>query len=152
MLLADFAPLGGACCCFRLRVRRRIPRAHWPGCAGCTGARFTRWFGIVGMLRPMPKILLRAFFCICSNTTESYRPTNRWQVNMEDRHTCPTCGTEFSGAMKFCPVCMLRQALGRKSDSDEPAPVSGRLEHYELVTDEHGKPISWVGVQWVSLI
>jgi serine/threonine protein kinase len=43
--------------------------------------------------------------------------------------------------MKFCPVCMLRQALRRKSDSDEPAPVSGRLEHYELVTDEHGKPI-----------
>jgi serine/threonine protein kinase len=43
--------------------------------------------------------------------------------------------------MKFCPVCVLRQALVGKSDSGEPAPVSCRLEHYELVTDEHGKPI-----------
>ena len=62
-------------------------------------------------------------------------------MKMEDRHTCPTCGTEFSGAMKFCPVCVLRQALVGKSDFDEPAPVSRRLEHYELVTDEDGKPI-----------
>ena len=43
--------------------------------------------------------------------------------------------------MRFCPVCLLRQALGGKSDSGEPAPVSRRLEHYELVTDEDGKPI-----------
>jgi serine/threonine protein kinase len=43
--------------------------------------------------------------------------------------------------MKFCPVCVLRQALVEKSDFDEPAPVSRRLEHYELGTDEHGKPI-----------
>jgi hypothetical protein len=56
-------------------------------------------------------------------------------------NTCPTCGTEFSGAMKFCPVCVLRQALVGKSDFDEPAPVSRRLEHYELVTGEDGKPI-----------
>jgi hypothetical protein len=62
-------------------------------------------------------------------------------VSMEDRYTCPTCGTEFSGAMKFCPVCVLRQALVGKSDFDEPAPVSRRLEHYELVTGEDGKPI-----------
>jgi hypothetical protein len=25
--------------------------------------------------------------------------------------TCPSCGNEFSGAMEFCPVCMLRWAL-----------------------------------------
>ena len=33
-------------------------------------------------------------------------------MKMEERQTCPTCGTEFSGAMKYCPVCLLRQALG----------------------------------------
>jgi hypothetical protein len=25
--------------------------------------------------------------------------------------TCPSCSNEFSGAMEFCPVCMLRKAL-----------------------------------------
>jgi hypothetical protein len=73
-------------------------------------------------------------------------------MKMEDRQTCPTCGTEFSGAMKYCPVCLLRQALGGKSNSGEPAPVSRRLEHYELVTDEDGKPIELGRAQWVSLI
>jgi len=72
-------------------------------------------------------------------------------MKMEDRRTCLTCGAEFSGAMKFCPVCILRQALAAEGDSCEPAlegpvePASGpglhRLEHYELVTGEDGKPI-----------
>jgi predicted ATPase len=43
--------------------------------------------------------------------------------------------------MKICPVCMLRQALGGTNDSDESAPESLRLEHYELATDKEGKPI-----------
>ena len=29
----------------------------------------------------------------------------------EPQRTCPSCGNEFSGAMEFCPVCMLRKAL-----------------------------------------
>ena len=62
-------------------------------------------------------------------------------MNMENRYTCPSCGTKFFGAMKFCPVCVLRQALGGTSDPGEPAPESRRLEHYELVTNEDGKPI-----------
>jgi hypothetical protein len=72
-------------------------------------------------------------------------------MKIEDRRTCPTCGTEFSGAMKFCPVCMLRQALGGDGESPEPAlerevepklqPVSHRFEHYELVTGKDGKPV-----------
>jgi NMD protein affecting ribosome stability and mRNA decay len=32
-------------------------------------------------------------------------------MNTEDRRVCPSCGKEFSGAMEFCPVCMLRKAL-----------------------------------------
>jgi hypothetical protein len=51
----------------------------------------------------------------------------------ENRRTCPACGTELCGAMKMCPVCMLRQALGGEVESGEPAPVSHRFEHYELV-------------------
>jgi len=59
----------------------------------------------------------------------------------EDIQTCPGCGTEFSGALKSCPVCMLRQALGGKSEPGENVPESLRLEHYELVADKEGKPI-----------
>jgi serine/threonine protein kinase len=72
-------------------------------------------------------------------------------MKMEDRHTCPTCGTELSGAMKFCPVCILLQALGPEGESGEPAleravepaseQASHRFEHYELVKGEDGKPI-----------
>jgi hypothetical protein len=72
-------------------------------------------------------------------------------MKMEDRRTCLACGAEFSGAMKFCPVCILRQALDAEGDSGEPAlerafepasgPVLHRFEHYELVTGEDGKPI-----------
>jgi hypothetical protein len=32
-------------------------------------------------------------------------------MNTEDRHTCPSCGNELSGAIEFCPVCMLRKGL-----------------------------------------
>jgi hypothetical protein len=29
----------------------------------------------------------------------------------EPQRTCPACGNELSGAMEFCPVCLLRKAL-----------------------------------------
>jgi serine/threonine protein kinase len=72
-------------------------------------------------------------------------------MSAESRRTCPSCGNEFSGAMEFCPVCMLRSALpgaaesgastfeeGVKPTSDQPAL---RFEHYELVMGEDGKPV-----------
>ncbi len=70
----------------------------------------------------------------------------------EPQRTCPSCGNEFSGAMEFCPVCMLRKALaggvesGESSASEEavkPTPEQAvqRFEHYELVTGEDGKPV-----------
>jgi serine/threonine protein kinase len=72
-------------------------------------------------------------------------------MNEEDNRTCETCGGELSGAMQFCPVCMLRQALDAESESCElpledsakpqSEPVAQRLEHYELVHGEDGKPI-----------
>ena len=51
----------------------------------------------------------------------------------------------FSGAMEFCPVCMLRMALaggvesGESSSEDTHKPK--RFEHYELVTGEDEKPL-----------
>jgi hypothetical protein len=72
-------------------------------------------------------------------------------MRTEFQRTCPSCGNEFSGAMKFCPVCMLRMALaggvesGESLSGDTLKPTSDqvpkRFEHYELVTGEDGKPL-----------
>jgi hypothetical protein len=32
-------------------------------------------------------------------------------MKTEARHPCPSCGNELSGAVEFCPVCMLRHGL-----------------------------------------
>src|SRR5499427_6022444 len=74
-------------------------------------------------------------------------------MSTEPQRICPSCGNEFSGAMEFCPVCILRKAVadgvqsGESSFSEEtvePATLkepARRFEHYELVTDEYGKPV-----------
>jgi serine/threonine protein kinase len=73
-------------------------------------------------------------------------------MNAEPQRTCPTCGNELSGAMEFCPVCMLRKGLaggvasGGSSvfeDGDKPTLEQAvqRFEHYELVMGEDGKPV-----------
>ena len=69
----------------------------------------------------------------------------------EPQRTCPSCGNEFSGAMEFCPVCLLRKGLAGGVASGESAiegtlkpipdqPVQ-RFDQYELVTGEDGKPV-----------
>jgi hypothetical protein len=66
---------------------------------------------------------------------------------METKRTCPSCGNEFSGAMEFCPVCMLRRGLaggvasGESSVSEDTVEPARRFEHYELVTGEDGRPV-----------
>src|SRR6516225_4563387 len=72
-------------------------------------------------------------------------------MNTASQRTCPSCGNEFSGAMEFCPVCLLRKGLagavesGKSSFQEAIQPTSGqppkRFEHYELATDEDGKPV-----------
>src|SRR6201984_1318312 len=72
-------------------------------------------------------------------------------MSTEPRHSCPGCGNEFSGAMEFCPVCMLREGLvegtesARSSFEEAARPTPNhppkRFEHYELVTGENGNPI-----------
>jgi len=64
---------------------------------------------------------------------------------------CPTCGNELSGAMEFCPVCMLRKGLAGGVESGEssfekaarptPDQPAQRFDHYELVMGEDGKPL-----------
>jgi serine/threonine protein kinase len=72
-------------------------------------------------------------------------------MSAETQRTCPSCGNEFSGAMEFCPVCMLRGALPGAADSaassfeEAVKPTAEqavqRFEHYELVSGEDGKPV-----------
>jgi hypothetical protein len=40
-------------------------------------------------------------------------------MSTEPQRTCPSCGNEFSGAMEFCPVCMLRKGLADGVESGE---------------------------------
>jgi serine/threonine protein kinase len=64
-----------------------------------------------------------------------------------DRRVCPVCGNKFSGAMEFCPICMLRKPLGGETEAGDssakaiPTHAPHRFEHYELMSDEDGKPI-----------
>jgi hypothetical protein len=73
-------------------------------------------------------------------------------MNPEPQRTCASCGNEFSGAMEFCPVCMLRKGLAAAVASSEssfeeaakpttPEPAEQRFEHYKLATGEDGKPV-----------
>src|SRR5580700_4292820 len=74
-------------------------------------------------------------------------------MSTEPQRTCPTCGNELSGAIEFCPVCMLRKGLAGGVESGEssasqdtvkpttPEQAVQRFEHYELVTGEDGKPV-----------
>ena len=72
-------------------------------------------------------------------------------MSTEPQRTCPSCGNEFSGAMEFCPVCMLRKGLGGGIESGEsstadrlelkPVEPAQRFDHYELVKGEDGKPV-----------
>ena len=47
---------------------------------------------------------------------------------VEDRRVCPSCGNEFSGAVEFCPVCMLHKALEEDVESGESTSEPGQAE------------------------
>ena len=79
-------------------------------------------------------------------------------MSTEPQRTCPSCGNDFSGAMEFCPVCMLHKALAGAVESGESSSEEAvtptleqavqRLEHYELMTGDDGKPVELVVVRW----
>jgi serine/threonine protein kinase/predicted ATPase len=72
-------------------------------------------------------------------------------MSREPQRTCSICGNEFSEAIEFCPVCMLRKALPGGVESGEssaaetpelkPVEPAHRFDHYELVKGEDGKPV-----------
>ena len=72
-------------------------------------------------------------------------------MKTELQRTCPSCGNQFSGAMGFCPVCMLRKGLAGGVESGESVTentvrstaehAEQRFEHYRLMTGEDGKAV-----------
>ena len=72
-------------------------------------------------------------------------------MSAQPQRTCPSCGNELSGAMEFCPVCMLRKGLAGGVQSGESSsgvtlkPIADqppqRFDHYELLTGQDGKPV-----------
>jgi hypothetical protein len=73
-------------------------------------------------------------------------------MSTKPQRICPSCGNEFSGAMEFCPVCMLQKALAGSASGESSASenainpttseqVAQRFEHYQLITGKDGRPI-----------
>jgi hypothetical protein len=71
-------------------------------------------------------------------------------MSTEPRRTCPNCGSEFSGAMEFCPVCMLKALDPEIESGESPSehsvePTAERLaqsfENYELAKCDDGTPV-----------
>ena len=58
-------------------------------------------------------------------------------MSTELQYTCPSCGNEFSGAMEFCPVCMLRKALADGVESGE----SSAEDTVKPTSQDGGAPI-----------
>jgi tRNA A-37 threonylcarbamoyl transferase component Bud32 len=77
----------------------------------------------------------------------------RPDLKQREIRVCGACGSRFSAASEseFCPVCMLREALGGGVESGEsfsedpvklkPKDAAQRFEHYELVRSEDGIPV-----------
>jgi hypothetical protein len=62
------------------------------------------------------------------------------------KRVCQVCGTPFPVTSDFCPVCVLRGAIGDDQATGElaadptPSPAELRFGHYEVLTREDGKP------------
>ena len=81
------------------------------------------------------------------------------RLAQQEIRTCPACGTKFSttGDTGFCPVCVLLGAAGHdpalaeelnplpgsehSSADTEPGSIVRRIENYEVMLGEDGKPI-----------
>ena len=83
-------------------------------------------------------------------------------MNTEPKRTCPSCGNELSGAIEFCPVCMLRKGLAGGVESGVSSISRARLSRHrnrqrnDLSTmnwsrAKTGNRSSWAEVRWASL-
>jgi hypothetical protein len=55
-------------------------------------------------------------------------------MKKEDRWVCLSCGNEVSGAVEFCPLCMLRKALAGKAESGESSAADTVVSISEEIT------------------
>jgi serine/threonine protein kinase len=73
-------------------------------------------------------------------------------MKAEHIRNCLVCGAQFPATKEFCPICILREALGGGVESAESSledhgsesaatRLSHRFEHYELVTNTDGSPV-----------
>jgi hypothetical protein len=85
------------------------------------------------------------------------------ETQPKEIRVCSVCGTKFcaTGDSGFCPVCLLREAENSEPGAIEsgleseqvftrakPPAVVDRLENYELVKDQDGKPVELGRVRW----
>ena len=67
-------------------------------------------------------------------------------MKAEDKRVCQVCGTPFPATSDFCPVCVLRGAIGDDQATSElaadptPLPSELRFEHYTVLQNADGKP------------
>ncbi len=67
-------------------------------------------------------------------------------MKAEDKRVCQVCGTPFPATSDFCPVCVLRGAIGDDQATSDlaadptPSPSELRFGHYKVLTREDGKP------------
>jgi serine/threonine protein kinase/tetratricopeptide (TPR) repeat protein len=82
-------------------------------------------------------------------TGQGLRPEATPLHNLETRF-CTNCHSPLAGdnSSNFCPVCMLRSALADAAAADNETAAAfsefgreGHFEHYQLATDENGKPV-----------
>ena len=57
-------------------------------------------------------------------------------MKTENRRVCPSCGNEFSGAVEFCPVCMLHGALADDVESGESSSERGSSRNRKAWHDD----------------
>jgi len=72
-------------------------------------------------------------------------------MKAEDKRVCQVCGTPFPAASDFCPVCVLRGAVGDDQATSElvagPTPSLSELRfgHYEVLAPAQLCPRFYIG-------
>src|SRR6266446_5111618 len=110
---------------FQTRIRsakvRRSGKAH-----GETPRHFASWRRRRIAYRPLESAL-------CVRSACRYVRRRAKSMKGEDNRTCRACGSELSGAMEFCPVCLLREALDAEAESGELSSEYSAKPQSELV-------------------
>ncbi|MBV8100145.1 MAG: protein kinase, partial [Verrucomicrobia bacterium] len=74
----------------------------------------------------------------------NYNPRSYSQlrvVKTEGKRVCEVCGTALNENSAFCPVCALQGAISpRKTESLSGISSELRFEHYQVLTNEDGRP------------